>query len=48
MILCVVLGDFGKETDGIKMSWIHDTPDLDFWESVDYIEPEEEEEEDAE
>lgn len=32
------------------MSWIHDTPDLDFWESVDYIEPdsEEEEQEDAE
>jgi len=28
------------------MSWIHDTPDMDFWESVDYIEPEEEEEND--
>lgn len=28
------------------MSWIHDTPDMDFWESVDYIEPEEGEEND--
>lgn len=25
-----------------------ESPDLDFWETVDYIEPEEEEEEDAE
>lgn len=37
MILCAMLGNFGKETDGIKMSWIHDTPDLDFWECIDWI-----------
>jgi hypothetical protein len=29
------------------MSWIHDTPDMDFWESIDYINLDLEEEEDA-
>lgn len=53
MTLCVEHGNFGKETDGIKMSWIHDTPDMDFWESIDFInlnvaeEDQEEEEQDA-
>lgn len=50
MTLCVGRGDFGKETDGIEMSWWHDTPDFDFWESVDWLNVtvEEEEQEDAE
>lgn len=28
------------------MSWIHDTPDMDFWESIDYINLDLEEEND--